>query len=59
MIAPDLERAASLLAQVVILTVIPPGRSATNWTALGGISAQPELPRTYWNGLTGRLAVIS
>jgi hypothetical protein len=41
------------------LTVIPPGQTAANQTALAGISTQPELPRTYWNGLSGRLAVIS
>jgi hypothetical protein len=49
----------SLLAQLVILTVIPPGPTAANQTALNGMPCQPELPRHYWSGLSGRLAVIS
>jgi hypothetical protein len=49
----------SSLAQAVILAVIPPGLSAPNQTALNGMPSQPELPRPYWTGLSGRLAVIS
>src|SRR5215216_620400 len=41
------------------LTVIPPGPTAANQTTLNGMSSQPELPRPYWTGLSGRLAVIS
>jgi hypothetical protein len=41
------------------LTVIPPGPTATNQTALNGIPAEPELARPYWNGLSGIWAVIS
>jgi hypothetical protein len=44
---------------VVILVVIPPGPTAANQTALTGIPTEPELPRPYWSGLSGRLAVIS
>jgi hypothetical protein len=43
----------------VILAVIPPGPTAANQTALNGTPSQPELPRPNWNGLSGRLAVIS
>ena len=50
---------ASLLALVVILGVIPLGPTAANQTALNGILTQPELPRPYWSGLSGRWAVIS
>jgi hypothetical protein len=42
---------------VVILAVIPPGPTAANQTALNGMPSQPELPRPYWTGLSGRLAV--
>jgi hypothetical protein len=49
----------SSLAQVVILAVIPPGRTAANQTALNGMPSQPELARPYWSGLSGRLAGIS
>jgi hypothetical protein len=49
----------SLLAQVVILAVIPPGLTAANQTTRNGMPTQPELPRAYWSGLSGRLAVIS
>ena len=48
-----------LLAQVVILAVIPPGPTAPNQTALNGMPSQPVLPRAYWTGLSGRLSVIS
>ena len=41
------------------LTVIPPGPTAPNQTALNGMPSQPELPRPYWTGLSGRWAVIS
>jgi hypothetical protein len=50
---------ASVLAQVVILTVIPQATTAANHTPLSGMPSQPELPRPYWSGLSGRLAVIS
>jgi hypothetical protein len=50
---------ASLLAQLVILTVIPPGPTAANQTALNGMPSQPDLPRTNWTGLSARLAVIT
>jgi hypothetical protein len=40
------------------LTVIPPGPTAANQTALSGVPSQPELPKPYWSGLSG-LAVIS
>jgi hypothetical protein len=50
-------RARSPLAQLVILSVIPPGPTAPNQTALNGMPSQPELPRPYWTGLSGRLAV--
>src|SRR4029453_13935894 len=40
------------------LTVIPPGPTAANQTALNGMPSQPELARPYWSGLSGRLAVI-
>jgi hypothetical protein len=53
------QRPASMLAQVVILAVIPPGPTAANQTALTGIPAQPDQARTYWSGLSGRWAVIS
>jgi hypothetical protein len=49
----------SLLAQLVILAVIPQDPTAANQTALNGMPSQPELPRPYWTGLSGRLAVIS
>jgi hypothetical protein len=49
----------SLLALVVILTVIPPGPTAANQTALNGMPSQPELPRPYWNVESRRWAVIS
>jgi hypothetical protein len=39
--------------------VIPPGPTAAIQTALTGIPTQPELPRPYWTGLSGRSAVIS
>ena len=48
----------SLLALVVILTVIPQDPTAANQTALNGMPSQSELPRPYWTGLSGRLAVI-
>jgi hypothetical protein len=44
---------------VVILAVIPLGPTAANQTALNGIPSQPDLPRAYWGGLSGRWAVIS
>jgi hypothetical protein len=44
----------SSLAQLVILAVIPPGPTAANQTALNGMLSQPELPRPYWSGLSGR-----
>jgi hypothetical protein len=50
---------ASSLALVVILTVIPPRLIAANQTALNGMPSQPDLPRAYWSGLSGSLAVIS
>ena len=50
---------ASSLALAVILTVIPPGLTAANQTALNGMPSQPDLPRAYWSGLSGRLTVIS
>jgi hypothetical protein len=37
----------SLLALVVILLVIPPGRTAANQTALNGMPSQPDLARPY------------
>jgi hypothetical protein len=43
----------------VIPAVIPPDPTAANQTALYGMPPQPELPRPYWTGLSGRLAVIS
>jgi hypothetical protein len=46
-----------LLAQLVILAVIPPGPTAANQTVLNGMPSQPELPRPYWSGLSGILAV--
>jgi hypothetical protein len=46
-----------LLALLVILAVIPPDPTAANQTALNGMPSQPELPRPYWTGLSGRLAV--
>jgi hypothetical protein len=49
----------SSLALVVILTVIPPARTAANQTTLNGMPSQPELPRAYWNGQSGISAVIS
>jgi hypothetical protein len=48
-----------LLALLVILAVIPPDPTAANQTALNGMPSQPELPRPYWSGLSGRWAVIS
>jgi hypothetical protein len=50
---------ASSLALVISLTVIPPGPAAADQTALNGMPSQPELPRAYWSGLSGRLAVMS
>jgi hypothetical protein len=47
----------SLLAQLVIPKVIPQATTAANQTALNGIPTQPELPRPYWSGLSGRWAV--
>jgi hypothetical protein len=47
------------LALLVILAVIPPGPTAANQTALNGMPSQPDLPRHYWSGLSGILAVIS
>ena len=41
------------------LTVIPQATTKPDQTALTGISAQPDLPRPNWNGLSGRWAVIS
>jgi hypothetical protein len=52
-------RIPSPVAQVVILAVIPPGPTAANQTTLNGMPSQPDLPRTNWTGLSGRLAVIS
>jgi hypothetical protein len=43
----------------VILAVIPQATTAPNQTGLTRIVDQPELPRPYWTGLSGRLAVIS
>jgi hypothetical protein len=43
----------------VILTVIPPGRPAPNWTALARIQARPGLARPDWTLKTRRWAVIS
>jgi hypothetical protein len=43
----------------VIPLVIPPGPTAANQTTSTGIPNQPELPRPYWSGLSGRWAVIS
>jgi hypothetical protein len=48
----------SWLAQLVIPAVIPSGPTAPNQTTLNGMPTQPELPRPYWTGLSGRLAVI-
>jgi predicted ATP-dependent serine protease len=45
--------------QLGMPVVIPPGPTAANQTALNGMSPQPELPRPYWTGLSGRWAVIS
>jgi hypothetical protein len=42
-----------------ILLDIPPDPTAANQTALTGIPTQPELPRPYWTGQSGRSAVIS
>ncbi len=39
--------------------VIPQDPTAANQTALNGMPSQPELPRPYWSGLSGRWAVIS
>jgi hypothetical protein len=39
------------------LTVIPQATTGPNQTALNGMPSQPELPRPYWTGLSGRLAV--
>ena len=44
-----------LLAQAVI----PKGTTAPNGTGRNGMPSQPELPRPYWGGLSGRWAVIS
>jgi hypothetical protein len=44
---------------VVILAVIPPGLTGPNQTALNRNTAQPELLRPYWSGLSGIWAVIS
>jgi hypothetical protein len=41
------------------LTVIPLDPTAVNQIALNGMPPQPELPRPYWSGLSGRSAVIS
>ena len=49
----------SSLAQVVILAVIPPGRTAANQTGLTGIVNQPDLARPNWTVENRRLAVIS
>jgi hypothetical protein len=38
----------SSLAQVIILTVIPPGATGPNQTALTRKAPQPDLPRPYW-----------
>ena len=38
----------SSLAQVIILTVIPPGATGPNQTALTRKAAQSDLPRPYW-----------
>src|SRR5215216_7095631 len=46
-------------ARAVILVVIPPGRTAPNWTALARIQAQPDLPGPVWTVETRRLAVIT
>jgi hypothetical protein len=38
---------------LVIPSVIPQATTAPNQTGLTRISAQPELPRAYWSGLSG------
>jgi len=43
-----LESPPSSLAQVVILTAIPPVATGPNQTALTRKAAQPDLPRPYW-----------
>jgi hypothetical protein len=48
-----------MLAQVVILAVIPQATIQPNQTELARNAAQPELARPYWNGLSGIWAVIS
>jgi beta-phosphoglucomutase-like phosphatase (HAD superfamily) len=57
--APRQRTHASSLAQVVILTVIPPVLTGPNQTALTRIPAQPDLPRPDWTAENRRLAVIS
>jgi hypothetical protein len=52
-------RAPSPLAQLVILSVIPPGPTAANQTALNGMPSQPELPRPDWTVEARRLAAMS
>jgi hypothetical protein len=47
-----------LLAQLVILTVIPQATTQPNQTGLARNAAQLELARPYWNGLSGIWAVI-
>jgi hypothetical protein len=47
------------LAQVVILSVIPQATTAPNQTGFNRTSAQPDLARPNWTGLSRRLAVIS
>jgi hypothetical protein len=43
----------------VVLSVIPPGPTAPNQTALTRTTAQPDLPRPSWTVENRRLAVIS
>jgi hypothetical protein len=49
----------SLLAQVVILAVIPPGPTEPNQTGLNRIPAQPDLARPYRTVENKISAVIS
>jgi hypothetical protein len=49
----------SSLAQMGSPAVIPPVPTEPNQTGLTRVAAQPDLPRPYWTGLSGRWAVIS
>jgi hypothetical protein len=49
----------ALLAQVVILAVIPPVLTAPDQTALTRTAAQPDLARPNWTVVNSRLAVTT